>query len=75
MYLAFAFGLTWIAFFAYIFSGNVWMADGVLSGMDQFVSLGMLLPALAMLLTRWLTKEGRKMVLFCAGNCSSVDLF
>lgn len=58
MYLAFAFGLTWIAFFAYIFSGNVWMADGVLSGMDQFVSLGMLLPALAMLLTRWLTKEG-----------------
>lgn len=58
LYLAFAFGLTWIIFFAYIFSGNVWMADGELSGMDQFVSLGMLLPALAVLLTRWVTKEG-----------------
>lgn len=58
LFLAFAFGLTWIVFFAYVFSGNVWMADGTLSGMDQFVSLGMLLPALAALLTRWLTKEG-----------------
>lgn len=58
LYLAFAFGMTWIAFFAYILSGNVWMADGTLSGMDQFVSLGMLLPALAVLLTRWVTKEG-----------------
>lgn len=58
IYLAFAFGLTWIAFFAYIFSGNIWMADGKLSGMDQFVSLGMLLPALAALFTRWVTKEG-----------------
>lgn len=58
IYLAFAFGMTWIVFFAYLFSGNVWMADGTLSGMDQFVSLGMLLPALAVLLTRWVTKEG-----------------
>lgn len=58
LYLVLAFGLTWIAFFAYILSGNVWMADGTLSGMDQFVSLGMLLPALAVLLTRWVTKEG-----------------
>lgn len=58
IYLAFAFGLTWIVFFAYIFSGNVWMADGRLSGMDQFVSLGMLLPAVAALLTRWVTGEG-----------------
>lgn len=58
IYLAFAFGMTWIVFFVYIVSGNVWMADGKLSGMDQFVSLGMLLPALAVLLTRWVTKEG-----------------
>lgn len=58
LFLTFTFGLTWIVFFAYILTGNVWMADGTLSGMDQFVSLGMLLPALAMLLTRWVTKEG-----------------
>lgn len=58
VYLAFAFGFTWIAFFAYILSGNVWMADGTLSGMDQFVCLAMLFPALAALLTRYVTKEG-----------------
>lgn len=58
IYLAFAFGLTWIIFFAYILSGNVWAADGEISGMDQFVSLGMLCPALAMLLTRYVTGEG-----------------
>lgn len=58
IYLALAFGLTWIIFFAYILSGSVWMADGTLSGMDQFVSLGMLMPALAALLTRYVTKEG-----------------
>lgn len=58
LYLVFSFGLSWTCFFAYILSGNVWMADGTLSGMDQFVSLGMLLPALAVLLTRRVTKEG-----------------
>ena len=58
VYLAFSFGFTWIAFFAYILSGNIWMADGTLSGMDQFVCLAMLFPALAALLTRYVTKEG-----------------
>ena len=58
LYLAFAFGLTWVIFFAYIFSGHIWAADGEISGMDQFVSLGMLCPALAMLLTRYVTGEG-----------------
>lgn len=58
VYLAFAFGFTWIIFFAYIFSGNIWMEDGTLSGMDQFVCLAMLFPALAALLTRYVTKEG-----------------
>ena len=58
IYLAFAFGLTWIVFSPYILMGNIWMKDGVLSGMDQFVCLGMLMPALAMLLTRYITKEG-----------------
>lgn len=58
IYLAFAFGLTLAIFFPYILSGNVWMKDGTLSGMDQFVCIGMLMPALAMLLTRYITKEG-----------------
>ena len=58
VYLAIAFGLTWIGFFAYILSGNIWMEDGTLSGMDQFVCLAMLFPALAALLTRYVTKEG-----------------
>lgn len=58
VYLAVAFGTTWIIFLAYILSGNVWAADGEISGMDQLVSLGMLCPALAMLLTRYATGEG-----------------
>lgn len=60
VYLAFAFGLSWIIFFAYIFSGNVWASNGEISGVDQLVSLGMLCPALAMLLTRFVTREGFK---------------
>lgn len=58
IYIAFSFGLTWIIFFAYILSGNVWAKD---PAMDQFVSLGMLVPALAALLTRYVTKEGFKL--------------
>ena len=58
VYLAFSFGLTWLLFFVYILSGHTWMADGTVSAMDQFVSLGMLCPVLAMLLTRYVTKEG-----------------
>ena len=58
IYLAFAFGPAWIIFFAYILAGNIWAADGEISGMEQFVSLGMLCPALAMLLTRYITGEG-----------------
>ncbi|MBD5444437.1 MAG: CPBP family intramembrane metalloprotease [Lachnospiraceae bacterium] len=58
LYLAFAFGITWVIFFAYILSGNIWAADGEISAMDQFVCLGMLCPALAALLTRYVTREG-----------------
>lgn len=58
IYLALSFGLTWIIFFAYILSGNIWAADGEVSGKEQFISLGMLVPALAALLTRYITKEG-----------------
>ncbi|MDE7283785.1 MAG: CPBP family intramembrane metalloprotease [Lachnospiraceae bacterium] len=58
LYLAFAFGSTWVIFFAYILSGNIWAAGGEISAMDQFVCLGMLCPALAALLTRYVTREG-----------------
>lgn len=58
IYLAFAFGLTWIIFIPYILLGNVWASDGQISGMDQFICLGMLAPTLAALLTRYITKEG-----------------
>lgn len=58
LYLAFAFGSTWVIFFAYILSGNIWAADGKISAIDQFICLGMLCPALAALLTRYVTREG-----------------
>ena len=58
VFLAFAFGITWIVFFAYILSGNSWNAEGGIMPMEQLVCLGMLGPAAAMLLTRYVTKEG-----------------
>lgn len=61
IYLALSFGLTWLVFFAYILSGNIWARDGEISAMDQMVSLGMLVPAVAALLTRYVTKEGFKL--------------
>lgn len=61
IYLAFSFGFTWIIFFAYILSGNMWAKDGEISAMDQFLSLGMLMPAAAAWLVRYVTKEGFKL--------------
>ena len=58
VYLAFAFGITWAVFFSYIISGNSWNAEGEITPMEQLVCLGMLGPAAAMLLTRYVTKEG-----------------
>ncbi|MDE5894237.1 MAG: CPBP family intramembrane metalloprotease [Acetatifactor sp.] len=58
VFLAFAFGITWVVFFAYIFSGNSWNAEGEITPMEQLVCLGMLGPAAAMLLTRYVTREG-----------------
>ncbi len=57
IYLAFAFGITWIVFFAFIFSGNGFSADGN-EAMVLLMCLGMLCPTLAMILTRYVTKEG-----------------
>ncbi|MCM1248299.1 MAG: CPBP family intramembrane metalloprotease [Lachnoclostridium sp.] len=58
VYLILAFATTWLIFCPYILSGHVWAAEGEPSGMDQLVCLGMLCPTLAMLLTRYITKEG-----------------
>lgn len=56
IYLGLSFGLTWIIFFVYIFSGCKW--DGTNTYMEQFVGLGMLMPFAAHILTRLITKEG-----------------
>lgn len=56
IYLVLSFGLTWIIFFAYILNGGKW--DNSNSYMEQFVGLGMLMPFIAHILTRMITKEG-----------------
>ena len=56
IYLVLSFGLTWIIFFAYILNGGKW--DNSNSYMEQIVGLGMLMPFIAHILTRMITKEG-----------------
>ena len=56
IYLALSFGLTWIIFLSYILTGHRW--DGSDQNMESFVGLGMLMPFIAHILTRWITKEG-----------------
>lgn len=56
IYLAFSFGLTWIIFFAFILTGHKW--DGSNPRLESFTAIGMLMPLLAHVLTRWITKEG-----------------
>lgn len=56
IYLAFAFGLTWLVFFAFIFTGHTWENTG--RNLQQFVELGMLFPLLAHVFTRKVTGEG-----------------
>ena len=56
LYLALSFILTWIVFFTYIFTGHKW--DGSNPRMESLSALGMLIPVLAHVLTRWITKEG-----------------
>ncbi|MCM1090183.1 MAG: CPBP family glutamic-type intramembrane protease [Muribaculum sp.] len=58
IFLILAFAMTWLIFCPYILSGHVWAAEGEISAMEQLVCLGMLCPTLAMLLTRYITKEG-----------------
>ena len=56
LYLALSFILTWIVFFTYIITGHKW--DGSNPRMESLSALGMLIPVLAHVLTRWITKEG-----------------
>lgn len=56
IYLALAFGMTWLIFFAAIINGFRW--DGNNLYMESFVSLGMLMPLIAHVFTRMITREG-----------------
>ena len=56
LYLALSFFLTWTVFFTYIFTGHKW--DGSNPRMESLSAFGMLIPVLAHVLTRWITKEG-----------------
>ena len=56
IYLALAFGLSWTIFFAFFLTGHKW--DGSNLYLEQFVGLGMLVPFIAHILTRMITKEG-----------------
>ncbi len=60
LYLAFTFGISWAMFFALILSGEkLFDTGGNMSGTGSLVcTLGMLCPAVGMLLTRKVTKEG-----------------
>lgn len=59
LYLIFSFGLAWAAMLAFILTGHKW--DVASEKLESFVGLAMLAPAVANLLTRWLTKEGFSM--------------
>ena len=56
IYLALTFGLTWIIFFAFILTGHKW--DGSNPRLESLTALGMLVPMLSHVFTRWITKEG-----------------
>lgn len=55
IYLAFAFGLAWALFFIFLLNGFKWDAK---SSAASVISLGMLTPFIANIITRWITKEG-----------------
>lgn len=56
IYLALSFGMTWIIIFAAIANGFRW--DGSIGYMESFISLVMLMPLVAHVFTRMITKEG-----------------
>ena len=59
IYLFLSFGLTFVWFAFALPKGQTW--DGMSSEKQSFVTLGMLFPVIAHVLTRWITKEGFSM--------------
>lgn len=55
IYLAVTFGLTWAWFLGFIVNGFRWDLNDAKA---SFVGMGMLIPFLGNLITRWMTKEG-----------------
>ena len=56
IYLGLSFGMAWLIFFVFIFTGHTW--TGSSPEMLSLVSLGMLAPAIAHVITRKVTNEG-----------------
>ena len=56
IYLGLSFGMAWLIFFVFIFTGHTW--TGSSPEMLSLVSLGMLTPAIAHVITRKVTNEG-----------------
>lgn len=56
IYLALSFGMTWLIFFAAIINGFRWDDNNLY--MESFVTLGMLMPLIAHVFTRMITREG-----------------
>ena len=56
IYLGLSFGMAWLLFFIFIFTGHTW--TGSTPEMLSLVSLGMLAPAIAHVITRNITNEG-----------------
>ena len=60
IYLGFSFGMAWLIFFIFIFTGHTW--TGSSPEMLSLVSLGMLAPAIAHVITRKITNEGFRLI-------------
>lgn len=56
IYLLLSFGISWVIFIVYGATGHKW--DGTNPYMESLVGMGMLVPFIAHLLTRYITKEG-----------------
>ena len=60
IYLGLSFGMAWLIFFIFIFTGHTW--TGSTLEMLSLVSLGMLAPAIAHVITRKITNEGFRLI-------------
>ena len=59
IYLGLSFGMAWLIFFIFILTGHTW--SGSTPEMMSLVSLGMLAPAVAHVITRKITNEGYRL--------------